>query len=321
MAFGALIVGALSCADPTVTVPAPDSNRDLVWAGFKRIYDPSVGEDGPWYINDHNFVYGPDKRWHLFGITNREGSQEQERFFAHATSPELTAAPWKKMPQAMEAAGEPWNELHLWAPHIVRHDGLYYMFYTPGSTDRTRYPMFLATSKDLESWERHDANPLFVDGFDARDPFVMRLGNRWIMYYTATSEPEGGNHIVAYRFSDDLIEWGERGVAYVDARTGTHGGPTESPFVVRRGPYFYLFIGPRSGYTGVVVLRSESPLSWTLEDRVGYIEAHASEVVRDLDGKWYVSHCGWAQRGVWLSPLYWNDGLDDEDTSLPVPGR
>ncbi len=61
------------------------------------------------------------------------------------------------------------------------------------------------------------------------------------MYYTANSNPGGGNHIVAYRTSKDLVNWDERKVAFTDPTMGTFGGPTESPFVVRRGKFYYLF--------------------------------------------------------------------------------
>jgi hypothetical protein len=48
-------------------------------------------------------------------------------------------------------------------------------------------------------------------------------------------------------------------------------------------------------------------------------EKHAAEVVRDRDGKWYISRCGWGEGGVYLAPLVWNDGLDDKPTNIPVP--
>ena len=56
---------------------------------------------------------------------------------------------------------------------------------------------------------------------------------------------------------------------YTDQASGTFGGPTESPFVVRRGEKFYLFIGPRGGYDGTDVFVSDSPDAWRLEDQVG----------------------------------------------------
>lgn len=42
-----------------------------------------------------------------------------------------------------------------------------------------------ATSEDW-TWTRHDANPLVVDGCEARDPTVLRTGDRWVMCSTAT---------------------------------------------------------------------------------------------------------------------------------------
>ena len=35
---------------------------------------------------------------------------------------------------------------------------------------------------------------------------VHRIGEQWVMYYTATSDPAGGDHTVMYRTSDDLIQ-------------------------------------------------------------------------------------------------------------------
>ena len=303
------------------------AKKELVKAGdFVKIYDPSIGEDSKWYINDHCFVYGNDGLWHLFGITHREPADPMhEIHFAHATAKKLLQKPWDKQPFALNVAAKLWNEIHLWAPHVIQHNGLYYMYYCAGDEDHTKYKIHLATSKDLRKWSRQKENPMVVDGFDARDPYVTRVGNQWIMYYTATSKPEGGNHVVACVASDDLVHWGKRKVVFTDPNTGTWGGPTESPFVVRRGDSWYLFTGPRDGrmgvYNGTDVFRSNDPFHWRFGDRVGHIPAHAAEVVRDLDGKWYVSRCGWGEGGVYLAPLIWKDGLDDKPTNIPVPKR
>ena len=93
---------------------------------------------------------------------------------------------------------------------------------------------------------RHEANPLVVDGYEARDPMVLRVGDQWVMYYTATSTPDGGQFVVKAVTSDDLSWCGAR-VVYTDARAGTYGGTTESPFVVERDGRFFLFIGPEWG--------------------------------------------------------------------------
>ncbi|TWT92012.1 Glycosyl hydrolases family 43 [Botrimarina colliarenosi] len=295
--------------------------KTLVECGeFTRIYDPGVGEEKAWYINDHCFIQGPRDRWHLFGITHEEPlDPADEDNLAHATAATLLQQPWEKRPFALTVAPDaPWLEQHLWAPHVIQHDGLYYMFYCAGDADHSRYKIHLATSSDLKDWARHPANPMVIDGYDARDPFVLRHDGKWLMYYTANSQPEGGNHLVACVESDDLLHWGNRRVVFTDPTSGTFGGPTESPFVVRRGAKYYLFIGPRDGYDGTDVFVSDSPFLWRDEDLVGHFPAHAAEVVRDERGEWWISRCGWGKGGVYLAPLTWSDALDDADTNVPV---
>lgn len=271
---------------------------------FERIYTPSEGELWPAYINDHSVVRGPDQRWHLFGITHAEPALnvKDEREFAHASSPDLTAAMWSKLPNAMQA-DESLGETLLWAPHVIEYSGLYYMFYTGGGKQGNAFQMRLATSPDLQVWSRQP-EPLFIDGFEARDPFVLRLGERWVMYYTATDDPDGGNHIVAYRTSDDLRSWSARAIAYRDEGEGTGAGPTESPFVVARDGGYYLFIGPYADYVSTAVYFSRDPLHFSGEP-VAEIEAHAPEIVQDLDGVEYITRAGWGQGGVFLARLEW----------------
>lgn len=299
---------AVALIPTTVATAQP---RTLVTSGeFKKIYDPGIGESSPWYINDHCFIRAQDGQWHLFGITREEPAKPMEEIsFAHATANSLTQAPWVKLPPALTVAREaPWREAHLWAPHVIFHDQRYYMFYCGGGiTSNTNYQICLATSPDLKTWTRSPHNPLVVDGYDARDPYVLRVKDRWVMYYTANSQPQGGNHIVAYVTSQDLLTWTNRGVAFTDPSTGTWGGPTESPFVVPRGDAYYLFIGPRDNYDSTHVFVSKDPFHWRIENKVGDIPAHAAEVIQDTDGKWYVSRAGWGKGGVYLAPLTWHD--------------
>lgn len=278
----------------------------VVAAGaFTKIYDPSVGESGPWYVNDHTILRGPDGTWHLFGITHAEPADPlDEHVFAHATAPSLHG-PWTKQPFAL-TVDPAYGETHLWAPYVVKRHGIYYMFYAGGGPDSTSAENSLATSTDLWHWTRYPGDPLFRDGYDARDPFVLRIGHRWVMYYDATAAPSGGHHVVAYRTSTDLLHWGSRHIAFTDPSTGTFGGPTESPYVVAHGGRYYLFIGPRGGYVGTDVFVSRDPLHFTPHQLTGHIAAHALEVVRDTDGKWYVTSAGWGQGGVFLAPLDWS---------------
>jgi len=269
---------------------------------FTYIYDPSVGEQEKWYINDHTFIKDTNGTWHLFGITHKEPQDpEHEILFAHATAPHLSG-PWIKQPFALKVNFTYFGETHLWAPHVIHVNETYYMFYNGGDADHTKYAISLATSKDLFNWTRLPSGPLFRDGFDARDPMVTKINDTWHLFYCATDPPQNGNHIVAYRTSSDLTHWSERHIAFTDPSKGTYGGPTESPFVVFNNGWWYLFTGPRDDYRKTAVFRSQTPTNFPFNQKVGEIHSHAAEVIND-DGKWWISHCGWAQGGVYLAPL------------------
>jgi beta-fructofuranosidase len=298
------------------------TKKVLVEAGnFREIYDPQVGEKDLWCINDHTFIRGPDGTWHVFGITHIlpvNFARDPGKNLLHATAKTLTQNPWHKKPFAVTADWEKYGEWLFWAPHVIEHSGLYYMFVCAGNNHGHQYKIHLLTSRDLWHWDRSPANPLLIDGFDARDPNVLAEGKGWILYYTATSTPAGGNHIVAAVTSEDLTHWANRQVVFTHAQRGTFGGPTESPFVVRRGKSYYLFAC--DGGTINVYLSSE-PSRWDSTNHVGTIFAHASEIVRDTDGKWYISHAGWEHGGLSLAPLAWHDGLDEAESSLKSGGR
>jgi beta-fructofuranosidase len=91
--------------------------------------------------------------------------------------------------------------------------------------------------------------------------------------------------------------------------------------VVQRGPYYYLFKWQSEEYDGTDILRSTTPYHWEAADFVGRIKAHAAEVIRDLDGKWYISRAGWGRGGVYLAEIKFNDGQDTAPTNLPLPNR
>ena len=285
--------------DIEITDPA----RVLVYVedSFDKIYDPSIGENEEWYINDHCFIKKDDK-WHLFGITQKEPAKENvENEFAHATADELTQSQYEKLPNAMKAEIEK-NEYVLWAPYIYEHEGIYYMYYCAGGDSPQTYQIHLATSIDLEVWDKSDANPLLIDGFDARDPMVIKYEDEWILYYTANSTPAGGNHVVKCVTSSDLVHWSDTRTVFTHERRGSYGGPTESPFVFEYSGYYLLFIGPSEGYANTAVYISDDPYDFENKPQVGSIASHAPEIVRE-NGKIYISHCGWGAGGVYMSEL------------------
>jgi len=285
---------------------------------FFRVYDPSVGETRPWYYNDHTMVRDVvTGTWHVYAITHAEPANPlDEKSFGHATAPSPTG-PWTKRPFAL-TADPALGESHIWAPHVVHDNGVYHMFYAAGTPNHAAYRMHLATSTDLNNWTRSPSNPLFTDGFDARDPMVTKIGTQWVMYYTANRTPTGGNHQVAYRTSPDLVRWSGKQVAFEHPAAGTSGGPTESPFVVFRGGWWYLFVCCDPGYKDTRVYRSRDPLRFSVNDLAGRIDSHAAEVVTEPSGATWVTSAGWGQGGLHLAPLRWTSPTANVFTGSPA---
>lgn len=310
------------------------AKADLVRAGKSYLLwnSTSPEDEAEFYLNDHTFFVGPGGDFHVIGISHTEAADPLfEVNLAHATTATLSrAGAWRKMPFAMGNSGP---ESHLWAPHVTRlENGTLVAVYCGGSyVDRRAYHIRMATSVDGFSWRR--IGTLFSAGVDGRDPMVMRLPDDggWVMYYTGTVPNEVRDdveHVTFFRTSKDLLHWSPEGVAFVGGSDGScAGGPTESPFVVGRGGNFYLFTGSWApSYDDTRVFVSTDPFDFGsvpsgTAKRVGTITSHAPEVVRDFDGRWWVSSAGWGRGGLTIAPLEWLDGLDDKPTSMPTPTR
>lgn len=288
---------------------------------------PSFSNDPDWHINDHCFIESEEGTWHMYGIMYPDpgsGDMSYVNYFGHASADDMMDIPWiEEAPPFYETLSE--GDV-LWAPHIVYHEGTYYMFYCGGG-EVDNFKICLRTSDNLVSWSARQI--LFQDGYQARDPMVLYVEEieKWVMYYCATETPSGGNFVVLCKTSDDLVNWSGRQVVYRDLHTGTGYGPTESPFIVKRGDYYYLFIGPRPydhptetlpnwehpGYCGTDVFRSTSWNSWTNSDFVGWFDAHAPEIIQDSDGQWYASHCGVLLGGLYIRRMTWLDGISSNE--------
>jgi predicted GH43/DUF377 family glycosyl hydrolase len=146
---------------------------------------------------------------------------------------------------------------------------------------------------------------MLVDGFDARDPMVLKVADQWVLYYCATSTPQGGNHTVKAVVGEDLEHWTDAREVFSTPSIGRSGGPTESPYVVTRNGKYYLFVCTNKGYNQTAAYVSDSPFHWDFANQVGLFPAHAAEVIHAPNDKWYVSRAGDRQGGVYLAELTW----------------
>lgn len=276
---------------------------------FIKIGKPVISYEIP-YFNDHTVIYNPaDQKWHAYGII------EGHTHFIHLTADSLTQTPWKKHKDF--CVGE--CEKQIWAPHIIHYNQLYYMFYTMiGEPREIRY----AVSKDLFEWSHPSSEPLLAltnehsDNMKNKDPMIFRDRDQWIMYYSMMKDES--RWVVGYSTSEDLINWSDPNICF-DENTESPG--VESPFVIRRGEYYYLFLSARPWpIGGEDVFRSKTPYLWKTTDQVKRIDPwHAAEVVRELNGKWYLTLSSGTQgKDFKMAPMLWNDSLENEETSMPI---
>jgi hypothetical protein len=311
---------------------------DVVRYGeFKPIYDPGVGK----YLAHHSIVKGPDGRWHIFAAladVRDRYKPENHREIIHLAADKLTG-PWARAAGDL-TAGAKFGEQFLWDPFVVVHGGLYHLFYVAAGRhwkgwqdcgdapppayykgkgmcgEHGPFDLHLAVSRDAVNWERK--GKLFSDGPFGFTPFVHRAGREWQMFYASADPPTVyGKHAIVYRTSRDLMSWGGRAVALKDEAKTTpwpEHAFFRSPVVLQRGPHWYLLAGPidnanQSRFHYLKIFRSDSPRGWDVSrsHKGLFLEGGAKIVLEG--GKYYVTHAGPYAGGVWLAPLYWNDGV------------
>ncbi len=177
---------------------------------------------------------------------------------------------------------------HIWAPDVVRHQGLYYLYYSVSAFGKNTSAIGLTINKTLDPsspdyrWEDQGIVLRSVphrDLWNAIDPAViadengtlwMSFGSFWGGLKLVKLAPDGKS--VAEPQEWHTLAKRERSVLVDDADPGP--AQLEAPFIFRRGDYYYLFVswdkccrGAESDYK-MVVGRSRS-ITGPYVDRVG----------------------------------------------------
>lgn len=253
-----------------------------------------------------------DGYYHVFYILNRAGvaATANEVALGHAISPDLYH--WTQLPEVLHSDSASWNNSHVWAPSIVRKDGLWWMLYAGTTLTAGKYNdtqrMGLATSPDLMTWTRVE-HPVFsatqvpwtwVDSLSAipafRDPCVIpdpSTPGSWLMYYTASYRPDSLADVIGVaRSNGDFTSWTDVGPLLITWRGYTFNQVTESPHIFQHNGLWYLPISTTAGQP-LTLYTATDPLAgvsgWTYRGRMrnmlGYDTAtwFASESMRDGD--------------------------------------
>jgi len=281
---------------------------------FVHIFNPNEKRtegDSSWYTNDHSFIKGDDGLWHAYGIIHHLpiAPWKETRLF-HITAGAFKQAKWEDRGYALTA--KPDVERVLWAPHVIKDNGLFYMFYNvgnmqPNAPDYASWgQLCLATSKDLFNLLRHSRNPLFSDPGHARDSYIMKFKHKYYYYYTKVFNETDLRSCVAVRTGPDLLHWSGAKIAHIQPLKVDWGGDAESPFVIHKDGIFYLFIcRAMTSYNLTQVFWSKDPENFPAENLVCSLPVHAAEIIYDKKDGWFISNTGWDKKGLFLAPLRW----------------
>jgi len=195
-------------------------DRDFLACG----YAPPGG-----YVKDFGIIRHLG-RFHLFHIDGRPGEicwiTGNEISFGHASTSDFRR--WIRHPMPLAVGDRAWENEHVWAPFVYRHDDLFYLFYMGNGGGRSA--ISYATSPDLERWTRWTDGP--VPGTEGRDPFVYRDGDRAVLLYTG----HGGARVAASS-SRDMTIWQPE----ADLLNIPDGAAAESPSLHPLGDGFVLW--------------------------------------------------------------------------------
>ncbi|MEO1969305.1 MAG: hypothetical protein ABGW87_11400 [Sphingomonadaceae bacterium] len=169
--------------------------------------------------------------------------------------------------------GADWEKGGLYKPYLVKIGDWFYIYYNAKTAEKNWHEQTgIAMSKDLKSWARFPGNPIIRNGGpdapDARfasDPFVVRHGDQWALYYFGLANDGKARDLLA--LGDDPINF--RKVKEVMIDVGAKGTVDDDyahkpALVYDRGDLYHFYCAVSGPYPndirGISVARSRP---WT----------------------------------------------------------
>lgn len=302
LAVGFCITG---CATPARDVPRIPQIAGKPWT---VAHDPDLGPltSPKQQPVDFSIWQAADGTWQLWSCIRGTNCEGKTRLLHRWQGRDITQPDWTPMGIAMQAdpsLGETPGGLQ--APHVIRHDGRFWMFYGDW------VHICLATSQDGITFKREigldGRTAMFAEGPDdnTRDPMVTRIGDRWYCYYTAFPNDRGA---VYARTSTDLRTWSDAKIVAFGGRAGEGRYASECPHVVTLDGYHYLFRTQHYGTEEQTsVYRSKDPLDFGINDDrcfVCTLPIAAPEIVF-AGGRMYIAWLLPSLKGIQVARLEW----------------
>lgn len=189
-----------------------------------------------------------DGKYHIFYLKaplEPSRNQADHTCYAHISSRDLIH--WEEHPIAISPAQGGPDAMSCWTGSIIEHEGRFFLFYTGYDKDHPFHPqsICLATSCDLDHWEKHPDNPIsLADGesfayIHWRDPFVFWSEKEKCFLMSITTarrdEPDWSSGALVIARSTDLIHW-ETGEVYY--HPGNHCCPECSDIFEMNGRWY-----------------------------------------------------------------------------------
>lgn len=315
----------------------PDVYDNLITRAYRHLESLERGElplkgkfcEPGGSCSDHSVVVVDDKV-HLFYTIDSIGYDWPERYvhyIGHASSTNLVD--WEIHKPAVAIHPEGHEVYQVWAPAVIHHDGMYWMFYT-GVNYNVSQATVLATSKDLYNWERYEKNPLYYptrwnkwtqeSWFDNRDVMIFKDNDTFYMYFYTAGIRKVGNAFPAcgVASSKNLVDWKDETLIELGCKYAC-----ESPFMVKHENKYYLFYTDCGKGTSYAV--SDNPLGgFEVKGLLIGDENHVGDTahvpscseVFEFKGKWYISvaeRLPGNEQYIEFMRFYWN-----EDGSVSV---
>lgn len=216
-----------------------------------------------------------------------------------------------------------WVTNDIWAPHIIRIQDRYALYFAARQFGTAGFAIGVATSDDPAGPFNGEPRPLVsARGFVAIDPFVMSTPDgEHLLYWGSDGAP-----IRVQRLSEDGLRLEGRPQPVLYPSTREYEGLIEGPWIVTHDDYYYLMYSgdaccePDPHYA-VLVARSRSPFGPfekysepILEANEQFLAPGHNATIRDASGRdWIVYHAFdrddiTGRRQLFIDPIEWRNG-------------